>query len=58
MGEVIYKKLGAILAFLVITFVIQTVFGEKIARGSCILILISMLLYRSEAISNIVKQFV
>lgn len=57
LGETIYKNLGAIIGFLVITFLIQTVFGDKIAQGSCILVLLSMLIYRASDISKILKSF-
>lgn len=54
--ENIYKGSKTILLFLIIVFVIQTSFGDKVAQNMCLMILFSMLLLNSSKLSTYVKN--
>lgn len=50
--ENIYKGLKTILLFLIIVFVVQTAFGDKVTQNMCLMILFSMLILNSSTLST------
>lgn len=47
-GDVIYKGLKTIILFLVIMFIINTAFGDKVTQNMALMILFSMLILNSD----------
>lgn len=54
--ENVYKGSKTILLFLIIVFVIQTSFGDKVTQNMCLMILFSMLILNSSTLSTYVSK--
>lgn len=52
--ENIYKGSKTILLFLIIVFIIQSAFGDKVTKNMCLMILFSMLILNSSTLSTYV----
>lgn len=53
--EQFYKDFGFIIGFLVCVLVIQMSFGDKVARGFIVLVLLSMLILNYEKMGNFIS---
>lgn len=56
--ENVYGGMKTVLLFLIVTLVLQTLFGDKIAQRLSILTLIVMLLYQSDKVANYLDSIV
>ena len=54
--ENIYKGSKTILLFLIIVFVVQSAFGDKVTKNVCLMILFSMLILNSGTLSEYVTK--
>lgn len=55
--EETYKSLGFIIGFLFLIFILETFVGEQASYSLLILTLISMILYNSNIINKILKNY-
>lgn len=52
-----YKSLGFIIGFLFLIFILETFVGEQASYSLLVLTLISMILYNSNIINKILKNY-
>lgn len=57
MLEETYKSLGFIIGFLFLIFILETFVGEQASYSLLVLTLISMILYNSNIINKILKNY-
>ncbi len=55
--EETYKSLGFIIGFLFLIFILETFVGEQASYSLLVLTLISMILYNSNIINKILKNY-